>query len=152
MFNLLIKTTGKWYKFKFSLPVEMKMHTLYEYRAQARLLKALAHETRLMILDRLNEGECSAGELTNLVAADQSTVSKHLAILRATGIVEDRRQGSNVIYSLRTPCVLSFLSCATKVFEERSEAEAEAEAEGSIRSNNQDSPESKSKLICSCQQ
>lgn len=89
------------------------------YRAQARVLKALANETRLLIVDRLSRGECSAGELTRLVGSDQTTVSKHLAVLRAHGIVDDRRDGSAVIYRLLTPCVVSFFSCATQVLKDR---------------------------------
>ena len=88
------------------------------YRQQARVLKALANESRLMIVDRLSRGECSAGELTQLIGSDQSTVSKHLAILRAYGIVEDRREGSIVVYRLLTPCVVRFFSCATEVLKE----------------------------------
>jgi len=88
------------------------------YRAQARVLKALANESRLLIVDRLSQGECSAGELTRLVGTDQTTVSKHLAVLRAHGIVEDRREGSAVVYKLLTPCVTNFFSCATQVIKE----------------------------------
>jgi ArsR family transcriptional regulator len=88
------------------------------FRAQARILKALANESRLMIVHRLSQGECSAGELTRLIGSDQTTVSKHLAVLRAHGIVEDRREGSAVVYRLLTPCVTSFLSCATQVLKE----------------------------------
>ena len=89
------------------------------YRQHARLLKVLAHETRLMIVDRLSRGECSAGELVELVAADQTTVSKHLALLRAHGIVEDRREGNSVIYRLLTPCIMNFFGCAASVLKER---------------------------------
>ena len=88
------------------------------FRSQAKVLKALANESRLMIIDRLSRGECSAGELTELVGTDQSTVSKHLAVLRAHGIVEDRREGSVVIYRPLTPCVTTFFSCASQVLEE----------------------------------
>ena len=90
------------------------------YKGQAKVLKALANESRLMIIDRLGRGECSAGELTTLVGLDQSTVSKHLAVLRAHDIVEDRREGTTVYYRLLTPCVLDFFSCATRVIKERS--------------------------------
>lgn len=89
------------------------------FKRQAQILKALAHESRLMIVDQLGRGECSAGELTELVGSDQSTVSKHLALLRAHGIVESRREGSAVYYELLTPCVLGFLSCAGRVLDER---------------------------------
>jgi DNA-binding transcriptional ArsR family regulator len=89
------------------------------YRGQARVLKALANESRLLIVDRLSRGECSAGELTRLVGSDQTTVSKHLAVLRAIGIVEDRREGSVVVYRLLTPCIMNFFACATQVLKER---------------------------------
>lgn len=88
------------------------------FRAQARILKSLANESRLMIVDRLSRGECTAGELTQLVGSDQTTVSKHLAVLRAHGIVEDRREGSSVVYRLLTPCIMNFFSCATQVLKE----------------------------------
>jgi DNA-binding transcriptional ArsR family regulator len=88
------------------------------FRAQARVLKALANESRLMIVDRLSRGECSAGDLTRLIGSDQTTVSKHLAVLRAHGIVEDRREGSVVVYRLLTPCIMNFFSCATQVLKE----------------------------------
>ena len=89
------------------------------YRKQARVLKALANDSRLMIIDRLQEGECTVSTLTDLVGSDQSTVSKHLALLRAHGIVEDRREGNNVYYRLLTPCVLDFFACASRVLDER---------------------------------
>lgn len=89
------------------------------FRQQARVLKALANESRLKIVDRLSRGECSVGELTDLIGSDQSTVSKHLALLRAHGIVRDRRQGNVVYYTLLTPCVLNFFTCATQVLKER---------------------------------
>jgi DNA-binding transcriptional ArsR family regulator len=89
------------------------------FRQQAQVLKALANESRLKIIDRLSRGECSVGELTDLVGSDRSTVSKHLALLRAHGIVLDRREGNVVYYTLLTPCVVNFFSCATQVLKER---------------------------------
>lgn len=90
------------------------------FKAQARVLKALANESRLKIVDRLSKGECSVGELTDLIGSDQSTVSKHLAVLRSNNIVNDRREGNVVYYTLLTPCVMNFFSCATQVIKERS--------------------------------
>lgn len=90
------------------------------FAKQAKMLKALAHESRLMIVDRLSRGEYSVGELRNLVGGDLSTVSKHLALLRAHGIVEDRREGTTVYYRLLTPCVCNVFTCARQVLKERS--------------------------------
>ena len=91
------------------------------FKKQAQVLKALAHESRLLIVHRLNEGEATAGELTKLVGSDQTTVSKHLAILRAHGIVDSRREGNNAVYRLNTPCVVNFFVCAANVLKERTE-------------------------------
>jgi ArsR family transcriptional regulator len=90
------------------------------FKRQARVLKALANESRLMIVDRLNRGECSVGGLTELIGSDMSTVSKHLSLLRAHGIVEDRRDGNVVYYRLLTPCVCNFFACASQVLKESS--------------------------------
>jgi DNA-binding transcriptional ArsR family regulator len=89
------------------------------FRRQARVLKALANESRLKIVDRLSRGECSVGEMTEIIGSDPSTVSKHLAVLRAHGIVRDRREGNVVYYTLLTPCVMNFFTCATQVLRER---------------------------------
>lgn len=83
------------------------------------MLKALANESRLMIVDRLSRGECSVGDLRELVGSDLSTVSKHLALLRAHGVVEDRREGTTVYSRLLTPCVCNLFTCATDVLKER---------------------------------
>ncbi|MGC8549141.1 MAG: ArsR/SmtB family transcription factor [Acidobacteriaceae bacterium] len=89
------------------------------FMKQAKMLKALAHESRLMIVDRLSRGECSVGSLHQLAGGDLSTVSKHLALLRAYGVVEDRREKTTVYYRLLTPCVCNLFTCATDVLKER---------------------------------
>jgi len=93
-----------------------------DLRAEARILRALASQSRLRIIRRLAEGECCVCDLVDLIGADQSTVSKHLAVLRDSGIVDGNRRGQHVYYRLIAPCVLSFLSCATAVLRERREA------------------------------
>ena len=85
------------------------------YKQLARVIKAVGNESRMVILERLGDGECTVGQLTALVGHDQSTVSKHLSVLRSHGIVDDRRDGNNVYYRLLTPCVLDFFMCASKV-------------------------------------
>ena len=100
-------------------PLKPKSRREDVFRRQAQVLKALANESRLMIVERLSRGECSVGELTELVGSDPSTVSKHLAVLRSHGIVRDRRDGNVVYYTLMTPCVMNFFACATQVLKER---------------------------------
>jgi ArsR family transcriptional regulator, virulence genes transcriptional regulator len=63
-------------------------------------LKALAHESRLIILCILAEGEKSVGELEKILQLRQPTVSQQLARLRADGLVSTRRNGKTVYYNL----------------------------------------------------
>ena len=90
------------------------------YKQQARILRALANETRLMLVNRLSKGECQVSELVRLAGVDQSTVSKHLAVLRNVGMVDDDRRGNAVFYRLLTPCVMDFFACSLKVLKSRS--------------------------------
>ena len=83
--------------------------------ARARVMKAMAHPTRLFIIDELSRGERCVCELTEMVGADMSTVSKHLSILKSVGIVQDDKRGSQVFYRLRCPCVLNFFGCVETV-------------------------------------
>jgi ArsR family transcriptional regulator len=85
------------------------------YEAKARMMKALAHPTRLFIVDELSKGERCVCELRDMVGADISTVSKHLALLKAEGIVADDKRGLQVFYRLEIPCVLDFFDCVQKV-------------------------------------
>lgn len=78
-------------------------------------MKAMAHPTRLFIVEELSQTERCVHELTEMVGADMSTVSKHLALLKAVGIVADERRGNEVYYSLRMRCVLSFFECIEDV-------------------------------------
>ncbi len=86
-----------------------------DFQQRAKVLKAMAHPTRLRLLDELNRGERCVCELQRLVGADLSTVSKHLAVLRAAGLVQDERRGMEVHYRLRVPCVLRFFECVDAV-------------------------------------
>lgn len=69
-------------------------------REASDLLKALAHESRLMILCDLLQGERSVGELEALLSRRQSTVSQQLARLRLEGLVSARRDGKTIYYSI----------------------------------------------------
>ena len=93
----------------------MNARTQAKYEARARIVKAMAHPTRLFIVDELSRGERCVCELTEMVGADMSTVSKHLAVLRGAGILEDEKRGSQVYYSLKCPCILRFFDCVESV-------------------------------------
>ena len=86
-----------------------------KYKNQARILKALAHPTRLFIVDELARGERSVRELTDMIGVDMPTVSRHLSVLRNAGILADDKRGLQVFYRLRVPCVLNFFKCVEAV-------------------------------------
>lgn len=89
----------------------MDPQTHARLEARAAILKALAHPTRLFFIEELSRGERCVCELQAMVGADMSTVSKHLSVLKAVGIVADRRQGASVYYRLQTPCILDLFGC-----------------------------------------
>jgi DNA-binding transcriptional ArsR family regulator len=91
--------------------------TLLLFEARARIIKAMAHPSRLFIVDELSRGERCVCELTDMIGADISTVSKHLALLKKAGIVADRKEGLQVYYRLKTPCILRFFECVESVQE-----------------------------------
>lgn len=86
-----------------------------EYKAQARIIKALAHPARLFIVDELSRGERCVCELTDQLGVAMPTVSRHLGQLKSAGLVEDEKRGAQVFYRLRVPCVLNFFKCIEAV-------------------------------------
>lgn len=93
-----------------------KQQALFEARAE--IAKALAHPSRLFILDTLSKGERCVCELREDIGADFSTVSKHLSILKKAGLVEDEKRGLQVYYRLRCPCVMEFFGCIETVLKQ----------------------------------
>lgn len=99
-------------------PVQTKVSSLRlsrEYETKAKVLKSLAHPTRLFLVDVLSHGEQNVRDLTEMVGVDISTVSKHLSILKRSGLVQHERRGLQVFYSLRIPCALDFFNCLDSV-------------------------------------
>ena len=72
-----------------------------------------------MMLEALADGERCVCDLQKLVGADISTVSKHLSLMKAAGLVEDRKEGLWVHYHLRVPCILQFMDCIDAVLDEQ---------------------------------
>jgi DNA-binding transcriptional ArsR family regulator len=84
---------------------------------RAAILKALAHPSRLLIVEKLSEKSYCVCELTAMIGADTSTVSKHLSVLKNAGIISDRKQGTSVYYSLEAPCLPRLLGCVESVIQ-----------------------------------
>jgi ArsR family transcriptional regulator len=83
--------------------------------AKAKVLKALGHPTRLFIVEELARGERCVCELVKLIGADFSTISKHLTLLKKSGVVQDDKRGQMVYYTLKVPCILRFMDCIEAV-------------------------------------
>jgi DNA-binding transcriptional ArsR family regulator len=93
----------------------MTAATRAKYKAKAEIIKALAHPSRLFIVDELSRGERCVCELTDMIGVEMPTVSRHLSQLKNAGILEDEKRGSQVFYRLRIPCVLNFFKCVQAV-------------------------------------
>ncbi|HYG35403.1 MAG TPA: metalloregulator ArsR/SmtB family transcription factor [Clostridia bacterium] len=98
------------------------------FTAQAKVHKALAHPTRLFIVEELSRQERCVCELTAMVGVEMPTISRHLSVLKEAGIVEDDKRGTQIFYRLKTPCVMNFFRCVTEV--RRAAVEHEAVTSG----------------------
>ena len=80
-------------------------------KQRAAVFKALGHPARLQIVEELAGGEHCVCDLVDLVGLGWSAVSRHLAVLKAAGVLEDEKRGLKVFYRLTLPCVKSFSDC-----------------------------------------
>lgn len=89
----------------------MKTQIQKKYKTRSEIMKALAHPTRLFIVDFLSEGEKCVCEIVEQVGVDISTISKHLLVMKNAGLVDDEKRGLNVFYRLVCPCVSNLFTC-----------------------------------------
>lgn len=99
----------------------MKRNKTDQLERRASILKALAHPSRLVMVEELAKGERCVCELQELVGSDISTVSKHLTVMREAGLVESDKRGLQVFYTLLSPCVMNFFKCVESVIEAHQE-------------------------------
>ena len=90
-----------------------------QMKKRAEIFKALGHPARLAMVELLGEGERCVCDLQQAVGSDLSTVSKHLSVLRAAGLVEADKRGKQVFYTLKLPCTLGFIVCVDRALKER---------------------------------
>ncbi len=83
---------------------------------KADIFQALAHPTRIAILELLSGGELAAGTLIEKLGIEQANVSQHLAVLRTKQIVVNRKVGNQVFYSLRDPILSKVLELMRSYF------------------------------------
>jgi len=102
----------------------MDDETLELYRRKARIAGAVAHPIRMAIVDFLKDGEQCVCDIAEYVGAQRPNVSRHLAVMRNVGVLAHRKDGLKMLYSLRTPCIVDFMSCVTAALREQFEADA----------------------------
>ena len=85
--------------------------TLNRRQQRAAVFKALGHPDRLRIIESLAAGERCVCDLVESVGSSWSTVSRHLAVLKAAGVVTDEKRGLQVFYRVALPCVPTFRTC-----------------------------------------
>lgn len=85
-------------------------------RFKADIFQALAHPTRIAILELLSEGELSAGGLIEKLGMEQANVSQHLSVLRAKQLVVNRKAGNQVFYSVRDRTIVEVLELMRRYF------------------------------------
>jgi ArsR family transcriptional regulator len=88
---------------------------LKKYKKRSETIKALAHPTRLFIIDFLEPGEKCVCEIVEQVGADISTISKHLLVMKNAGLIESEKRGLNVFYKMTCPCITSLFDCLESI-------------------------------------
>jgi len=83
------------------------------FQKQADIVKAIAHPLRIAILDFLKDGEQCVCDIAEHIGSERSNVSRHLSVMANAGVLESHKNGLNVIYKLKTRCILNFFSCVT---------------------------------------
>jgi DNA-binding transcriptional ArsR family regulator len=83
---------------------------------KAEFFQALAHPTRIAIVEQLRGGELSAGTLIERLGIEQANASQHLAVLRSKNILANRKAGNQVFYSVRDPLIIEVLDLMRRYF------------------------------------
>jgi DNA-binding transcriptional ArsR family regulator len=86
-------------------------------RFKANIFQALAHPTRIAIIELLEDGELSAGDLMEKLGMEQANISQHLAVLRSKQLVVNRKAGNQVFYSVRDPIINKVLALMRRYFQ-----------------------------------
>ena len=89
------------------------------FQAREKIFKSLANKYRLKIVDSLGKKRKKyVAEIEEELNLNQSSVSKHLAILKEAGVVKSKKEGLKVNYSLKTPCIINFFECVDNVIKD----------------------------------
>ena len=97
----------------------MNAQTRRLYKLKADIIAAVGNPIRLAAVEFLKDGERCVCEIAAHVGGRRSNVSRHLGVLLKAGVVEQRKDGLKMMYSLKTPCLLNFMRCVEGVLRER---------------------------------
>ena len=86
---------------------------------KAEVLQAIGHPIRLAIVEALSDEELCVCDIVRKVGAKRSNVSRHLSVMLCAGVLTVRKDGLKMIYELKAPCLLRFLSCVENVVRSR---------------------------------
>jgi ArsR family transcriptional regulator len=89
------------------------------FERQAEIAKAVAHPLRIAVVDFLKDGEKCVCDIAEHVGSERSNVSRHLSVMVGAGVLSCRKDGLKVFYKLRTPCIVDFLACVTKILKQQ---------------------------------
>ena len=103
----------------------MNQNLKYKYDARVKIIKALAHSTRLFIIDELTKKEKCVCELQEMIGDDFSTVSKHLTILKNAGLVSNNKRGNQVFYKIDATCATKVICCADNIIKNKLKKETQ---------------------------
>ncbi len=89
------------------------------FEKQAEIAKAIAHPLRIAVVNFLKDGEQCVCDIAEHIGSERSNVSRHLSVMANAGLLEYRKEGLKVIYKLKTPCILEFFSCVSRVLKQQ---------------------------------
>jgi ArsR family transcriptional regulator len=92
------------------MPSSLK-HLKGNASARSAVVKAMAHPTRLLVMEALMQGEHCVNDLTNMAGCDVTTLSKHLALMKRAGLLVCTKRGLCVYYQIACPCFAEFFRC-----------------------------------------
>jgi DNA-binding transcriptional ArsR family regulator len=85
------------------------------YQVKAEFFKTLAHPSRIRVLELLRDGDRTVGELIPEVGIEASHLSQQLGIMRRANLVQSRKDGASVVYSVSNPMIFELLDVAKKI-------------------------------------
>ena len=95
------------------------------FELQARFCQAMSQPARVQIVHRLQDGPCLARELSQAIGLSQTSLSRHLALLRTNGIVVAHRDGQHIVYELTSPKIAAICDSMRQVLSEQVAHQAE---------------------------